>query len=72
MPGLREDRAGPNVGSDLSEGWVPAPSGVRAFYRLPVNDERVTLSTAVPAQLDFDVAQVVPFHAGDSLRWPLV
>ena len=24
MPGSRGDRAGPNVGSDLSAGWVPA------------------------------------------------
>ncbi len=44
------------------------------FYRLPVNEARVTLNCetqVVPTQLDFGVAQVVPFHAGESLRWRL-
>ena len=44
------------------------------FYGLPANDARITLKyevQAVPAQLDFGVAQVVPFHAGESLRWRL-
>jgi len=45
------------------------------FYRLAVNEERVTLqyeAHTVPAQLDLDVAQLVPFHAGETLRWRLV
>ena len=45
------------------------------FYRLPANDARVTLvaeAQTVPAQLDFDIAQVVPFHAGEVLRWRFV
>ena len=45
------------------------------FYGLPVNGERITLNyeaQVVPALLDFGVAQVVPFHAGEILRWRLV
>ena len=45
------------------------------FYQLRANDTRVTLqyeAHAVPEQLDLDVAQLVPFHAGETLRWRLV
>ncbi len=45
------------------------------FYRLPANEVRITLkydTQAVPAQMDFGIAQVVPFHAGEILRWRLV
>ena len=45
------------------------------FYRLPVNEQRITLNfeaQAVPALLDFGMAQVVPFHAGETLRWRLL
>ena len=45
------------------------------FYRLAANDARVTLHSephSVPAQLDLGVAQLVPFHAGETLRWRLV
>ncbi|WP_228243201.1 dihydroorotase [Porphyrobacter sp. GA68] len=43
-----------------------------AFYRLPVNDERVTLEraeTRVPDTLAGPDCALVPFHAGESLRW---
>ena len=42
------------------------------FYRLPVNEARVTLryeAQTVPTHFDFGSAQVVPFHAGERLRW---
>lgn len=42
------------------------------FYRLPVNEARVTLryeAQTVPTHFDFGSAQVVPFHAGEKLRW---
>jgi dihydroorotase len=45
------------------------------FYRLPANDARVTLVAevqTVPAQLDFGISQVAPFHAGETLCWRLV
>ena len=45
------------------------------FYGLPANDARVTLvceTQTVPAQYDFGVSQVVPFHAGELLRWRMV
>ena len=41
------------------------------FYGLPVNEARVTLEeaeTEVPAE----IAGVVPFHAGETLRWTFV
>ena len=41
------------------------------FYGLPVNEETITLEraeTSVPHEID----GVVPFHAGQSLRWRLV
>lgn len=43
-----------------------------AFYRLPVNEERVRLEridTPVPASLDAGAAELVPFHAGEILHW---
>jgi dihydroorotase len=43
-----------------------------AFYRLPVNEETVTLrktSTVVPDSIDCAGAPVVPFHAGEQLGW---
>ena len=45
------------------------------FYGLPANDARVTLvceTQTVPAQFDFGASQVVPFHAGELLRWRVV
>lgn len=45
------------------------------FYGLAANDARVTLqyeAHSVPALLDFGMTQVVPFHAGETLRWRLV
>ncbi|MBX7501781.1 dihydroorotase [Qipengyuania sp. YG27] len=43
-----------------------------AFYRLPPNEERITLEKApvdVPAELDGGEAPIVPFHAGETLSW---
>ncbi len=43
-----------------------------AFYRLPVNEEKVTLERVeheVPATIDAGAATLVPFHASESLRW---
>jgi dihydroorotase len=43
-----------------------------AFYKLPVNEDRVTLrkvATAVPASIDCAGAPVVPFHAGEDIGW---
>lgn len=45
-----------------------------AFYGLPVNDGTVTLERVehiVPAELDGGGAPVVPFHAGETLKWRL-
>ena len=42
------------------------------FYRLPLNEDRVTLEridTPVPELLELDGVSVVPFHAGETLRW---
>jgi len=42
------------------------------FYRLPLNKDRVTLervATPVPQLLALDGVSVVPFHAGETLRW---
>lgn len=44
------------------------------FYGLPLNEERVTLERAdivVPELLTLEGLNVVPFHAGESLRWRL-
>ncbi|HEY1301754.1 MAG TPA: dihydroorotase [Stellaceae bacterium] len=46
-----------------------------AFYRLPPNDERVSLRRgrfAVPEQIGVGGDAVIPFRAGESLRWHLV
>ncbi len=43
-----------------------------AFYGLPVNEETVTLERMdcdVPQSIDVGAAELVPFHAGQSLRW---
>ena len=45
-----------------------------AFYGLPVNDGTVTLERVehiVPAELDGGGAPIVPFHAGETLKWRL-
>ena len=44
------------------------------FYRLPVNEDEVTLERAdipVPDEVDGGDARVVPFHAGETLGWRL-
>jgi dihydroorotase len=46
-----------------------------AFYKLPVNEDTVTLRkvpTEVPASIDCSGTPVVPFHAGETLSWQLV
>ncbi|WP_353229750.1 dihydroorotase [Novosphingobium sp.] len=46
-----------------------------AFYRLPVNQDTVTLvrePVTVPAVIDCNGTPVVPFHAGETLNWRLV
>ena len=45
-----------------------------AFYRLPVNEEKVTLRKVpftVPDSIDCAGTSVVPFHAGEELGWQL-
>ena len=45
-----------------------------AFYGLPVNEDIVTLEKAtvdVPAEVNGGAAQIVPFHAGETLTWRL-
>jgi dihydroorotase len=45
------------------------------FYRLPVNETRVTLrreACTVPAQVGGGALAVTPFQAGETLRWRLV
>ncbi|MXO67624.1 dihydroorotase [Altererythrobacter marinus] len=44
------------------------------FYGLPLNEERVTLRRTpveVPAEIDAGGTPIVPFHAGERLRWTL-
>ena len=44
------------------------------FYRLPLNEGRVTLqrvSTTVPETIDLAGTVIVPFHAGETLGWRL-
>ncbi|RIV89301.1 dihydroorotase [Aurantiacibacter zhengii] len=46
-----------------------------AFYGLPLNEGRVTLERAdcdVPEAVEADDTQLVPFHAGETLRWRFV
>jgi len=43
-----------------------------AFYGLPLNEEKVTLkrtATPVPQTLFANGAEIVPFHAGNTLNW---
>ncbi|MBY6218252.1 dihydroorotase [Qipengyuania aquimaris] len=45
-----------------------------AFYGLPVNEGTVTLEKAqveVPAEVNGGAAEIVPFHAGETLSWRL-
>ncbi|HXP02493.1 MAG TPA: dihydroorotase [Stellaceae bacterium] len=45
-----------------------------AFYRLPVNEARMTLrreACPVPAQVGYGELAVAPFRAGEALRWRL-
>jgi len=45
-----------------------------AFYKLPVNESMVTLrrvEVAVPEALPISDEEIVPFHAGETLRWKL-
>jgi dihydroorotase len=44
------------------------------FYKLPVNEDKITLTQEawqVPATLAFGDEQVVPFRAGEEIRWKL-
>lgn len=46
-----------------------------AFYTLPVNEETITLERAelaVPEELALAGAEIVPFHAGQTLGWRIV
>ena len=57
---------------DRFEGFA-SENGPR-FYNLPLNEERVTLKRTdcpVPDTIEADGTQLVPFHAGDTLRWRL-
>ncbi len=45
------------------------------FYGLPLNEDRVTLERVdceVPATIEADGTQLVPFHAGERLRWRFI
>lgn len=45
------------------------------FYRLPLNEERVTLTrkpNQVLEQIDLDGNSFIPFHAGETLGWTLL
>ena len=58
------------VAIDRFEGFA-SEHGPR-FYGLPLNEARVTLERSdcsVPAQIAADGTQLVPFHAGETLRW---
>ncbi|WP_120078048.1 dihydroorotase [Aurantiacibacter odishensis] len=55
---------------DHFEGFA-SENGPR-FYGLPMNEDRVTLEraqTEVPEAIKADGTQLVPFHAGEKLRW---
>ena len=46
-----------------------------AFYGLPVNEDTITLERVecpVPASIDVGAAELVPFHAGETLRWRFI
>jgi dihydroorotase len=43
-----------------------------AFYKLPLNDDTITLhrtATKVPAAVDANGTAIVPFHAGETIPW---
>ena len=40
------------------------------FYDLPLNEETVTLERT-EVEVPAEIAGVVPFHAGETLRWRL-
>lgn len=45
------------------------------FYKLPLNEERLTLERKphqVPEQMDLDGNSFIPFHAGETLGWTLL
>ena len=45
-----------------------------AFYGLPVNEARITLEKGpieVPSEVEGGEAAIVPFHAGETLKWRL-
>ena len=45
-----------------------------AFYRLPVNESRITLrreARTIPEQIGEGELTVAPFRAGETLRWQL-
>jgi dihydroorotase len=45
------------------------------FYRLPLNEGTVTLErseVAVPEKIEADGIDLIPFHAGERLRWRIV
>lgn len=45
-----------------------------AFYGLPVNEARITLEkrpVEVPSEVEGGEAAIVPFHAGETLKWRL-
>jgi len=55
-------------------GWFEGFASLHgpAFYRLPVNEETITLERAaieVPEELALAGARIVPFHAGQTLGW---
>lgn len=55
---------------DMFEGFASLHGP--AFYGLPVNEATVTLEKVecpVPASIDVGAAELVPFHAGETLRW---
>lgn len=42
------------------------------FYGLPLNEDKITLrreETNVPSSVPVDESELVPFHAGETLRW---
>ena len=52
-----------------------ASSNGPAFYRLPVNEQRVTMRRedwTVPGQIGEGELAIMPFRAGERLRWQLV
>ncbi|WP_347304419.1 dihydroorotase [Croceibacterium sp. TMG7-5b_MA50] len=46
-----------------------------AFYRLPVNEDSVTLERSevvVPGEIDAHGTTIVPFHAGETMGWKIL